>query len=114
MDKAKETLIREELLKQREEIADEMQRHGGPLERGASSDLRDSEDRAAALGDVLVDDRIASDDQNLLDKINLALQRLDEGTHDICASCGGKIPVERLLVKPSASLCVDCQAAKSG
>jgi len=114
MDKAKELLIREKLLQQREEISEEMRRHGGPLEKGAMSELRDSEERAAALGDLWVEDRIAANDGNLLAKIDLALQRLDEGTHEICAMCGEKIPVERLLAKPSASLCVSCQEKKSG
>lgn len=114
MDKAKELLIREKLLQQRDEISEEMQRHGGVLERDAMSDLRDAEERAAALGDLWVEDRIAAHDGNLLAKIDLALQRLDEGIHDICAMCGGKIPVARLLAKPSASLCVPCQEKKSG
>lgn len=114
MNKAKELLIREKLLQQRAEIADEMARHGGPMENDATSELKDSEERAASLSDLWVDDRIAADDGNLLAKIDLALQRLDEGKHDICADCGGKIPMARLLAKPSASLCVDCQAKKGG
>lgn len=114
MDKKHEATIRQELLKQRAEISDEMQRHGGVQESGASSGLRDPEERAASLADAWLDDRIAADDENLLAKIELALQRLDEGKHDVCAECGGPIPIERLLAKPSASLCVACQAAKSG
>ena len=56
MDKASEEQLRERLLKEREQIADEMQRHGGPRDRGSASELADSEDRAAALGDFMVDD----------------------------------------------------------
>lgn len=114
MDEANKLLIMEQLLKQRKEISDEMHRHGGPLAQGAASELADSKDRAAALGDLMVEDRIAADDGNLLAKIDLALQRMDEGIHDICADCGGPIPIERLLAKPSASLCVNCQEQKSG
>ncbi len=114
MDEAQKLLITEKLFKQREQIAEEMQRHGGPLSQGAASELADFKDRAAALGDLLVEDRIAADDGNLLAKIELALRRLDEGIHDICADCGGPIPTERLLAKPSASLCVSCQEKKSG
>ena len=74
--------------------------------------MRDPEDRAAAMADLWVDDRLAADDGNLLEKIDLALQRLDEGTYGVCAQCGGPIPVERLLAKPSVSLCVSCQESK--
>jgi DnaK suppressor protein len=112
MDKKQEKKIREQLIEQRQEIADEMQRHGGVLERGAMSEMKDPEDRAASIADLWVDDRIARNDGNLLEKIDLALKRLDEGTYDICAGCGGNIPVARLLAKPSVSLCVTCQAAK--
>ena len=114
MDEAKELVIREKLLKQREEIAEELQRRGGVQERGASSGLRDPEERASALADLWVDDRIAADDGNLLEKIDFALQRLDEGSYDVCADCRGEIPLERLLAKPSVSLCVKCQEAKYG
>lgn len=112
MDKENELIIRKKLLEEREAIADELRQHGGPVEPGAQSDLRDAEERAASLGDLWVDDRIAADDENLLAKIDLALKRLDEGTHDVCASCGGPIPIARLLAKPSASLCVTCQEKK--
>ncbi len=114
MDKTKELLIREMLLKQREEIADEMKRHGGTLKPDTMSDLRDPEERATALADLWIDDRIAANDRNLLEKIDFALKRLDEGTYDICTECQAKIPVARLLAKPSASLCVACQEDKAG
>lgn len=112
MDEEQEKTVRDQLTRQRQEIADEMQRHGGILEQGAMSDLRDPETRAAAIADLWVDDRIAKNDGNLLEKIDLALKRLDAGSYDVCANCGGNIPVERLLAKPSVSLCVTCQEAK--
>ncbi len=41
-----------------------------------------------------------------------ALERLEEGTYDKCAQCGGEIPIERLKAKPAVTLCVQCQSAK--
>jgi DnaK suppressor protein len=38
-----------------------------------------------------------------------ALQRLDEGTYGFCESCSGPIPVERLMIFPSATSCVKCK-----
>lgn len=114
MDKANELLIREKLVSQRAEIIDELERHAGRQSHGSASELADQEDRAAALGDLWVEDRIVADDGNLLAKIDFAIQRLDDGKHDVCADCGGLIPVARLLAKPSASLCISCQEKKSG
>jgi DnaK suppressor protein len=59
-----------------------------------------------------VNDRIVEDDLNLLQKIDLALSRLEAGTYEECANCGDAIPLERLVAKPSVSLCVPCQELK--
>lgn len=112
MKKQDEIGIRKALLVQRREIEREMLSHGGARAPGSGGELRDAEDRAAALGDLLVDDRIARDDGNLLSKIDFALERLEAGTYAQCTSCGGEIPKERLLAKPSVSLCVACQVAR--
>jgi len=46
-----------------------------------------------------------------LDKINILLNRI-QNDHDfgICEECGMRIPEERLLIMPDASLCVPCQS----
>ncbi len=45
---------------------------------------------------------------DLLDKVDRALERVNEGGYGICESCGNSIPVERLDVLPYANFCVDC------
>ena len=112
MDKKTAAKLRKELLEKRELIAEELKSHGGMMEPGAMREYRDPQDQAAAISAMWVSDRIAGDDGNLLEKIDLALQRLDDGTYDVCAGCGGNIPVARLMAKPSASLCVKCQEKK--
>jgi DnaK suppressor protein len=45
-----------------------------------------------------------------LDKINFLLSRIQsDKDFGICEECGMKIPEERLLIMPDASLCVPCQ-----
>lgn len=41
-----------------------------------------------------------------------ALQRLDEGTYGYCEGCSGPIPVERLMIFPSATSCVACKQVR--
>jgi DnaK suppressor protein len=77
-----------------------------------NQDLRDPEELATLITRTEVNDQIVEDDLNLLQKIDLALSRLEAGTYDQCANCGDAIPLERLLAKPSVSLCVACQELK--
>jgi len=45
-----------------------------------------------------------------LDKINLLINRIqNEQDFGLCEECGMRIPEERLLIMPDASLCVPCQ-----
>jgi DnaK suppressor protein len=41
-----------------------------------------------------------------------ALSRLEEGTYGWCETCASSIPVERLAIFPSATLCVSCKQVK--
>lgn len=47
-----------------------------------------------------------------LSAIEAALARLDADEYGNCASCGRRIPVARLRVRPTATMCVDCAAAR--
>lgn len=45
---------------------------------------------------------------NILDQIELALERIEEGTYGICEECGCQIPRVRLHAVPYATMCVKC------
>ncbi|MGB1271021.1 MAG: TraR/DksA family transcriptional regulator [Endozoicomonas sp.] len=49
-----------------------------------------------------------------LQKINRALDRMDEGEYGDCTACGAQIPEGRLEVMPYADLCVKCAESKEG
>lgn len=46
-----------------------------------------------------------------LQKVNRALERIDEGTGDDCEKCGAAINPARLKILPYATLCVACADA---
>lgn len=48
---------------------------------------------------------------HILDQINHALSRLNEGTYGCCLECGEKIPERRLHALPFAIRCKDCEEA---
>jgi DnaK suppressor protein len=47
-----------------------------------------------------------------LNKIDVALQRLDEGTYGVCFECGDEIAQQRLRALPFAVRCKDCEEAR--
>lgn len=49
---------------------------------------------------------------NEREQILIALHRMDDGTFGECKECGDTIAAKRLLVRPSAFLCMECQHSK--
>ena len=45
----------------------------------------------------------------LLQKIDVALQKISEGTFGICVGCEEDIGKQRLMARPVADLCIDCK-----
>jgi DnaK suppressor protein len=76
-----------------------------------SKEIEDHSERKAVANSEFEASIVNSDDQ-LLQKIRLALQRIEDGTYGQCAECGGKISAPRLNAKPSVSLCTGCQEKK--
>ena len=57
---------------------------------------------------------LASNEQNILNNIDLALRKIDDGTYGICEGCSCKINIERLKVVPHARLCIRCKQEEEG
>ena len=47
--------------------------------------------------------------RDLLDQVDAALRKIDDGTYGTCASCGKSIEAARLKALPHASLCISCK-----
>jgi DnaK suppressor protein len=52
---------------------------------------------------------LANNARDMLDQIERALARIDDGTYGICESCGNAIGKGRLQAFPRATLCVSCK-----
>jgi RNA polymerase-binding protein DksA len=48
--------------------------------------------------------------ERLLDQVERALARFEDGTYGLCADCGRLIDPARLEALPYAQLCLDCQS----
>ena len=85
---------------------------------GTQRDLVDNEraaadnhmaDAASHTLDRELDDTLAENAEHVIERIDAALRRIDDGTYGTCERCGREIPEERLDARPWASFCVDCQ-----
>ena len=47
--------------------------------------------------------------KGMVERINEALEKINEGTYGICESCGDPIRPERLEALPYATRCIKCQ-----
>lgn len=54
------------------------------------------------------------DFQGMLDQIDRALAKIEEGTYGICDRCGEHIPDERLEAAPQSVLCIKDQEIEEG
>lgn len=71
--------------------------------------IGDTEDRPLAEVLAEVSEAEAARDIAEIADIDLALQRLANGTYGKCTDCDGPIPEERLKAFPTAKRCLPCQ-----
>ncbi len=104
--------FRDLLLTERDRLLQDTRRHGQiPNERVDAED-NDLTDQANVAVERNLTSTIAKSESLLLEKIDVALERIAKGNYGVCANCAGAIPMERLRAKPSVSLCVACQTLK--
>ncbi|MDR3320299.1 MAG: RNA polymerase-binding protein DksA [Desulfovibrio sp.] len=70
----------------------------------------DPADRATAESDRAFILRIRDRERRLIHKIQLALQRIDDGTYGVCEECGEDISIPRMKARPVTRLCINCKA----
>jgi DnaK suppressor protein len=66
-------------------------------------------DQASAETDRNFMLRLKGREQRLLNKIEEAIERIDEGKYGICESCGEPIRTPRLEARPVTTLCIECK-----
>jgi RNA polymerase-binding transcription factor DksA len=44
--------------------------------------------------------------------LDLAFERLRDGTYGVCAGCGERVAIERLMILPATMTCVTCAAGR--
>jgi DnaK suppressor protein len=70
-------------------------------------------ERTVAAGEAAESTSVIDDVDRLLDEVEAALGRLDEGTYGTCAGCGGTIDDVRLSGDPTTLTCAACDGGLS-
>jgi RNA polymerase-binding protein DksA len=97
--------LREELETKKSELSARLERITANVRRGLETD---SKERAKQLDDSQVIDALGNEAREELEKISLALRRMDAGQYGLCLSCGAPINSKRIEAYPYASECIDC------
>jgi DnaK suppressor protein len=69
----------------------------------------DITDRASEETDLAIEFRTRDRERKLLNKINEAIGRIDDGTFGYCEETGDPIPVKRLIARPTATMTLEAQ-----
>jgi DnaK suppressor protein len=74
-----------------------------------TSNIPDPNDRATVESDRSFELRIRGRERKLMEKIEEALGRIEDGSYGTCAGCGCDIAIKRLEARPVAKFCIDCK-----
>lgn len=100
--------FRQKLLSWRQKALQELQESGDRLreERGREGDLADQGVREV---DMMLDLKTRERCRNLIEKIDSALSRMEDGSYGFCEETGEEIGLKRLEARPFATLSIEAQ-----
>jgi DnaK suppressor protein len=93
----------------RKEIHDAEQEIVGLLRDGGDGAGNDQADVGSTTLERDHEMSLANNARDMLDQIERALAKIEDGTYGVCESCGNAIGKGRLQAFPRATLCVSCK-----
>ncbi|NNE97479.1 MAG: TraR/DksA family transcriptional regulator [Pyrinomonadaceae bacterium] len=99
--------IKEQLIAEREAIADKLRGKDLSVDESETPDPVDLAVRNYSKNVML---SVSENETRQLIMINEALDRIEDDEYGICQNCEKKINPKRLTALPSAMYCIECQA----
>ena len=96
---------REELLQDRDSVLSDVRM----AEKNETAGVGDEQDQAAAEQEITMNLRMSERNSKLLEKINSALERIDNGTFGFSVISGEEIGLQRMLARPLATMTIEEQ-----
>lgn len=114
--------FRKQLLEERERLVEQakhfQRRASAEDQSDESSELADYDNHPAdAATETFEREKDLAIDQNttqLIENIDRAIEKIDNGTYGICDRCGNVISKARLEALPYAAFCIECQDIVDG
>lgn len=98
-----------EVVHLKQEIHDAEQEIVGLFRDGSDGAGNDQADVGSTTLERYHELTLANNARDMLNQIEFALTRIDDGTYGVCESCGNPIGKGRLQAFPRATLCVSCK-----
>ncbi len=108
-------LFRKRLLEERKRVQEAIdylhEENPGSIQDETQDSTADNHpgDMATVTFDRELDYTLEENEGRLLQAIDAALTRMDEGSYGACVSCGQPIGAERLEALPWTTQCIDCK-----
>ena len=99
------TTQRDELLSERDEVLNAVRL----ADKTEAAGVGDESDNAAYNQDITMDLRMSERNNKLLQKINAALERIENGTYGFSVVSGDEIGIKRMMARPLATMTVEEQ-----
>ena len=95
---------REEIMNDRESVLNDVR-----MAEKSESAVGDEQDKASAEQELTMNLRMSERNANLLQKINSALERIENGTFGYSVISGDEIGLQRMLARPLATMTLEEQ-----
>lgn len=112
MDAKTQQQLRKKLEEARRRLSAEAKRKADAGRDLGLEGAQDPADRAEVTYEKEVLFSQSENETELLQMVDGALGRMDDGTYGKCLNCGGDIELKRLQAVPWAHFCIKCQNAK--
>jgi len=96
---------RDEIMQDRADVLNDVRM----AEKNESAGVGDEQDQASAEQEITMNLRMSERNANLLQKINAALDRIENGTFGYSVISGDEIGLQRMLARPLATMTVEEQ-----
>ncbi len=73
-------------------------------------DFADEIDSASSESGLAFIGRLRERERQLIQKIDLSIRKIENGTYGTCIMCEEDIGMQRLRARPVADLCIDCKS----
>ncbi|HIP81361.1 MAG TPA: RNA polymerase-binding protein DksA [Leucothrix mucor] len=111
MNESQVSHFRNILLAWKQSLLEEVDRTVDHMQEEASN-FSDPADRATQEEEFTLELRTRDRERKLVRKIDKTIARLDDDDYGFCDACGIEIGLQRLEVRPTADLCIDCKTTQ--